>query len=589
MSPAVRASAPLRAVAVVTAAATWVLLLVGCLVHGTGSSLACPDWPLCYGTLFPRMVNGVQFEHTHRLVATAVGLLSILLAVMLHRRRGVDPTGAKLGYAGVALVCVQGLLGGITVLLRLPIVVTLAHLSTSMAFFCLMVIIALRSAGLGRSSVPEPETESASLAALRLPVGLAIAATYVQIMLGGIVRHTSSGLACFGIPLCNGELWPPQAGAHLHMSHRIFAVVLGTFVIALGLLLRRRAESGSRVARLAGLAIALVLVQITLGVLSVLSLLALAPVTLHLGVAALLLACEVALYYYLPARSQAAVATKDLVELTKPRITAVVLATTAAGLGLAPVRVGALRTALALAGTVLIVSSANALNMWWERETDGLMVRTKDRPLPAGRLAPNVALAFGLLLGAVSAPLLFAVNAVTGLLGLFALVTYVAVYTPLKRHTTLALLVGAVPGAMPPLMGWTSATGSLDAGGLLLFGVLFLWQLPHFMAISLFRADDYAKAGLKVVPIEHGDRAAKWMIVGYTVLLVATSVLLVPYRVAGNAYLVVAAFLGAAFVVLGAWGLRARAARGWARSLFGYSIVYLVLLFATMIADRTSV
>jgi protoheme IX farnesyltransferase len=284
---------------------------------------------------------------------------------------------------------------------------------------------------------------------------------------------------------------------------------------------------------------------------------------------------------------------RDLLALTKPRITSVVLATTAAGIAVAPIpvggHVGLHRVVLSLAGMVLIVSSANALNMWWERETDGRMARTKDRPLPAGRMAPGAALVFGLALGISALPLLLAVNGLTALLGLVALVMYVAAYTPLKRHTTLALLVGAVPGAMPPLMGWTTVTGTLGAGGLLLFGVLFLWQLPHFIAISLFRREDYARAGLKIVPVERGDRAAKWMIVGYTVLLVAVSVLLFPYRIAGGAYLASASLLGAAFLALGAWGLRAASGARWARSLFGFSIVYLVLLLSTMLFDRVSV
>jgi heme o synthase len=280
---------------------------------------------------------------------------------------------------------------------------------------------------------------------------------------------------------------------------------------------------------------------------------------------------------------------RDLLALTKPRITTVVLATTAAGLAVAPGEVGARKAVLSFVGTALVVSSANALNMWWERDTDGRMARTKGRPLPSGRMGAKVALVFGLALGIAGLPMLLAVNGLTALLGLIALVMYVAAYTPLKRHTTLALLVGAVPGAMPPLMGWTTVTGTLGAGGLLLFGVLFLWQLPHFIAISLFRRDDYARAGLKIVPVESGDRAAKWMIVGYTVLLVGVSVLLFPYRIAGGAYLVSASLLGAAFVGFGAWGLRAASGARWAKSLFGFSIVYLVLLLSTMLVDRVSV
>jgi heme A synthase len=289
----------LSALAAFTAFATWTLLLVGCLVHGTGSSLACPDWPLCFGSAFPKMENGVQYEHTHRLVATAVGVLTIVLAVALHKRRALDPKTAKMGYLGVGLVCFQGLLGGITVLLRLPILVTLSHLGTSMAFFCLMTLIAMRVRSFGGADELEA---GASLASLRPWAGLAVAATFGQIVLGGIVRHTASGLACFGIPFCNGDLWPSHPGAHWHMSHRILAVALGAFVIGLAMTLRARAP-GTRVAQLAGYAVGLVALQITLGVWSVLSRLALSAVTLHLGVAALLLACNVSIFYYLPKRA----------------------------------------------------------------------------------------------------------------------------------------------------------------------------------------------------------------------------------------------------------------------------------------------
>lgn len=279
----------------------------------------------------------------------------------------------------------------------------------------------------------------------------------------------------------------------------------------------------------------------------------------------------------------------DLVALTKPRITAMVLLTEAAGLWLAPGHATARALALSLAGTALIVGAANALNMWWERDVDARMARTRDRPLPAGRLSPDVALSFGIALALVSAPMLFVVNVATGLLGIVALVTYVAVYTPLKRHTHLALLVGAVPGAMPPLMGWSTVTGSVGLGGALLFGVLFLWQIPHFAAISIFRAEDYGRAGLQVVSVQHGERAARQTIALYGVLLVATSLLFAPLGFAGHAYTLVAAVLGAAFLGLAFRGLlpgrRFDVAR-WAKRVFAASIPYLTLLLFALLLDR---
>ncbi len=286
-------------------------------------------------------------------------------------------------------------------------------------------------------------------------------------------------------------------------------------------------------------------------------------------------------------RSVASVA-RDLVSLTKPRITLIVLVTAAAGMKLAArAPIAGMVWLWTLLGTALVVGSANALNMWWERETDGKMARTKDRPLPAGRLSANAALVFGLLLGAVSLPILFlGVNPLTGLLGAVALVSYVLLYTPMKRHSVRALWVGAIPGAIPPLLGWTAITGRLDAAGIALFSILFLWQIPHFLAISIFRADDYAGAGLKVVPVELGDRATNGMMVRYTVALLAVTVWPYLVGVGGKVYLAVALALGGVFLVLASRAFRTTGDKriGWARGVFGYSILYLVVLFAVLVA-----
>jgi len=289
-------------------------------------------------------------------------------------------------------------------------------------------------------------------------------------------------------------------------------------------------------------------------------------------------------------RGRGVAVVRDFVTLTKPRITMLVMLTGAAGACLAPGRVPTARLLLSLVGTALIVGAANALNMWWEREPDALMTRTRNRPLPAGRMSPDVALAFGLALGVLGTPLLFLVNLTTGLLGLIALVSYVAVYTPLKRHTYLALLVGAVPGAMPPLMGWTTATGSIGLGGSLLFAFLFLWQVPHFAAISIFRADDYARAGLQVISVQHGQSAARHMIGLWTGLVVAASLLFVPLGFAGSWYLGVATLLGAGFLALAFRGARggARLDVGrWAKLVFAYSIPYLSIVVVALLLDRT--
>lgn len=277
----------------------------------------------------------------------------------------------------------------------------------------------------------------------------------------------------------------------------------------------------------------------------------------------------------------------DLVSLTKPRVNAMVLVTMLGGMWLAARSGGpqrpALTLALAVLGTLLVVSGASALNMYIERDSDRLMARTKNRPLPSGRMAPEIALWFGLALSALSIPLLtFAVNALTGLLAAIALVSYVLIYTPLKRTTTLSLLIGAVPGAIPPLLGWTSVTGHMEWPGVLLFSVLFLWQIPHFLAIATFRREDYRRAGLKILPVERGDRVTRHHIVAYLIALIAVTLLLVPFGVGGSFYLASAIALGAVFLGFGAWGLRASAGARWARGLFITSILYLVLLLGAL-------
>jgi heme o synthase len=279
----------------------------------------------------------------------------------------------------------------------------------------------------------------------------------------------------------------------------------------------------------------------------------------------------------------------DLVALTKPRVTAMVVVTMLGGAWLAAHHMDASSAAPSLAhlaaaviGTAVVVGSANALNMYLERDSDGLMARTKNRPLPTGRLHPMVALAFGLVLGAISVPALLLVNTITGALAAAALVSYVCIYTPLKRKTPASLLIGAVPGAIPPLLGWTAVTGRVEWPGVLLFAILFIWQIPHFLAIATFRRDDYTRAGLKVLPAVRGDRVTRLHIVAYLGALVSASILLVFTGVGGTLYLASAIFLGAMFFAQGALGLRASSGVRWARRLFVVSIVYLVLLFAAL-------
>ncbi|MBL8787506.1 MAG: protoheme IX farnesyltransferase [Deltaproteobacteria bacterium] len=284
---------------------------------------------------------------------------------------------------------------------------------------------------------------------------------------------------------------------------------------------------------------------------------------------------------------------RDYVELTKPAINRMCLLMTAGGMFLAPraadgafpLPVGS--ALLALLGTALAVASANALNMWLERDTDRLMRRTKERPLAEGRISASGAFYFGLALGLVSVLVLaISTNLATTLTGLFAIVSYVAIYTPLKYVHPLALVVGAIPGAVPPLMGWTAVTGHFDLPGLVLFAVLFVWQMPHFIAISVVRRRDYDAAGIRTVPGLRGMVVARWQALAWALLLTPTSLALVWTGVSGWLYGTFALVAGLAFLAMTASGFkRGIADNRWGQRLFVASIIYLPVLITGLAID----
>jgi protoheme IX farnesyltransferase len=276
--------------------------------------------------------------------------------------------------------------------------------------------------------------------------------------------------------------------------------------------------------------------------------------------------------------------TFDLIALVKPRIMVMALLTAAGGVSLAPGTANTATLLWLLAGTALIVGAANTLNMYLERDIDCLMSRTKQRPLPQGRLAASTALWFGAIQGALALPVLATVNLVTAALGLLALLLYVGVYTPMKQRSHWAVWVGGVPGAMPALMGWTAATGRIELAGLAVFGVLFFWQVPHFHAIAMYRQREYDAAGLKTLPGTRGERAARFEIALYLVVQVAISLAPFALGVAGLPSLVTAIALGAFVLAQCVGGVRAGGAK-WARNVFLASIVYLPVLFAVMVLD----
>jgi protoheme IX farnesyltransferase len=278
----------------------------------------------------------------------------------------------------------------------------------------------------------------------------------------------------------------------------------------------------------------------------------------------------------------------DFITLAKPRLNLLVVMTTAAGLYLAaPDGVPVALLVHTLVGTALVAGGAAALNQVWERKSDALMRRTQDRPAASGRLRAYQAWWFGLALSAAGlAELAIEVNVVSAAVGTFTLGSYVLVYTPLKRRTSLATLVGGIPGALPGVIGWVAATGTLTLPALVLFGIVFFWQMPHFLAIAWLYRDDYAAADIPLLPVlePDGRRTGRQALL-YSAALLPVSLMPTLVGLSGSAYIIIASVLGFMLIALSARFARDRSTAA-ARRLFLFSITYLPLLLGALVADR---
>jgi protoheme IX farnesyltransferase len=289
-----------------------------------------------------------------------------------------------------------------------------------------------------------------------------------------------------------------------------------------------------------------------------------------------------------PAFPLARAAAADWLALTKPGITTMVVVTALVGFVTgSPGPAWGVLLGAALVGTGLVAAGASALNQVMERDTDALMLRTRARPLPAGRLGVAEARAFGALLSASGlASLLWACGALPAAVAFATWASYLFVYTPLKRRTPLATLIGAVPGALPPVIGWAAARGRLEPGAFILFAIVFLWQVPHFLAISWLYRDDYARGGFPMLPVlDREGRFTSRQAVLHSAALLVVSLAPAVAGLAGTAYVAGALLLGAALIL---FALRLARARdlGSARVLFVASVLYLPALSSLLLAAR---
>ena len=589
-----------RRLALATTLTTLGVITVGGLVRATGSGDGCPNWPKCFGRWLPPAEYHAIIEWSHRAIgAVAIALLcvTLLVAIVKHRRERRILIPTLLATPGIFM---QAILGAVVVAAktradysRFEASLVTGHIATAMMLVGVLVYVTVTAYKLdGRVPVAEPAARIRRLAML------SAASVFGLILIGAYVRGSHAGLVFADWPLMNGTVVPALGGlATTHLLHRAAALIVGIVVAVF--VWRARTGPAKHFARAAG---ALFLAQVFVGGLQVWTKLAWPPVVAHVALSALIWSCLVAAATLTPKRMREAAAASDAepgrarslaatlkayVALTKPRIVVLLVVTTVptmmlAARGMPPVML----VVWTVVGGTLAAGGANAINMYLDRDIDTVMVRTRNRPLPAHAIEPGPALLFAMSLAVASFVLMsIEVNVLAAVLTQAAVVFYVFVYTiGLKRTTPQNIVIGGAAGAVPVLVGWAAVTGTVATPAYLLFAVVFLWTPPHFWALAMRFSKDYAAAGVPMMPVVAGARSTQRQIVLYTLATVGVTIALYPAARMGELYLGAALVLGALFVRRALDLLRNGSADA-AYRLFRYSIVYLAALFAAVGID----
>ena len=577
------------------------LIVLGGIVRITGSGMGCGDhWPRCNGQWFPPLDLPTLIESSHRWAAALVSLLVLAVAVVALKRHRSEPALRNPALLAAVILVAQVLLGAVTVKLVLPPSVVITHFANAMLLLAALLVVALRASS--TAGVPLPKAERhASHGMVLATAGLG----FVVILFGAQVANFDAGLLCLGFPLCNGSALPRGGAlAGLHWSHRVLAF---GFVALLGVLVARvRRAAGPDNGRLrlwTSVALGATLLQVAVAAAMILHLLPTGLRALHLLVGTAIWAALVVMTFH-SARTPRSAAEEvvsttdeparpsvlaDMVTLTKPRIISLLLVTTVAPMFITPAGLPApLLVFWVVIGGYLMAGGANAINMWFDRDIDTQMSRTKSRPIPSGRISPTFGLAFGIGLALLAFAIFWdRVNPLSAWLALGGLLFYVFVYTIwLKRTSPQNIVIGGAAGAFPPLVGWAAMTGGLDLAAVYLFAIVFYWTPPHFWALALIKQADYARAGIPMMPVARGEARTKYEMLVYTLILLPLTILPSFFGALGPFYGVAAALLGARLLWYCIRVLREQPVTPVAWGMYRYSLLYLALLFVAMGVDR---
>ncbi|HET6790889.1 MAG TPA: heme o synthase [Actinomycetota bacterium] len=594
-----------RSLALVTAIATIGLFAIGGLVRGTGSGLGCSTWPACEpGHLFPSGTIHSLIEFSHRTMAFLVVVLTALIAVAAIKTARERPRLLWPAVLAFPLVLAQAGVGAVVVATELDPWWVTVHFVAALLLIADVTYVA-SAVFPGIEARNEVGTRARPFSRLTLLLAAVVGAL---LLVGTYVRASDAQLVFTDWPLMDGRLVPTLGGAATAMFlHRALAAI--AMLLVLWTAIRARTDPGRRdvLVRLSTTALVLFAAQILVGAANVWTRLQPWAVVAHVALSVLIWATIVALATASrigdastapePDAGSDEHGTEDrpslhdtvtaYYRLTKPRIVVLLLITTVPAMLLAAEGLPSPWLILAtLTGGALAAGSANAINMYLDRDIDAIMRRTRQRPLPAHTIAPEHALRFGFVLGAIAFYFLaVAVNVLAAILALSAIAFYVFVYTMwLKRTTAQNIVIGGAAGAVPALVGWAAVTGGLAWPAIVLFAIVFVWTPPHFWALAMRFSGDYAAAGVPMLPVVRGEDETRRQILLYSLVLFATTLVLVPVGHMGPIYTGAAVLLGGSFVYrsLLVWRTADDART---RRLFSFSILYLAGLFGAVGAD----
>jgi protoheme IX farnesyltransferase len=581
-----------RKLLLATSALIYLLIVLGIILRVTGLGSTCQDWPVCSGSILPQVGSPAFIPQLHRLVAFAAGLLLLFASITAWNRYRQIRWVFRPLVAALTLSIVQMILGGVLVNMEGDPPLVALHLGLALSVQALVIIPTV--IGFAHSKSPVLEFKS-SFSRLSL---WALVAVLLLIISGTWVAASGAAAECPGWPLCGESLLPDSTPGWINLLHRFITLQASLLVFAIVVHAWRTQWKRTAVLVSTTAVGILFLSQALMGAFVVEENYPAYLLGLHVATAAAVWGMLVV--QFTVAGSTSGIIEKegrgprtfgsiarDFLMLTKPVVVALLLVTTFAGMVLGGEAWPSLRLVFwTLLGGALAAGGSGAINQYIDRFDDEKMQRTARRPIPSGRLTPGEGLAFGVAATLISFFLMVVfVNFLAALLTLAGMIYYVVLYSLiLKKATVQNIVIGGGAGAIPPLVGWAAVTGSLNVPSLFLFAVVFMWTPPHFWALALVRRNDYARAGVPMLPVVRGEKETRWQIFLYTVELVALTLVLPIFGMGGGIYFVSAAVLGGGLLFT-AWKVWQGEGNKIAWKMYRHSSMYLAFLFLALMVD----